>query len=173
MKTNKEKEYRKRVDLKIPLKQLSTIILKNYDIGNFVSNRVLYLGYGDFNYILVTTYGKYLVKIINKETPSSKCQSVVDRFLCPSLDKRIFCPKVFYTKNGKSLLVVNIHNTNYRLFVMEYLDGFDLYTLNYKLLSNDLEKIAKQIAYINQIKTNVDYIYDPWAIESFERIFKI
>ena len=60
----KNKEFKKRINLSVPLKYVSNLVLSQYSLGEFVSNRTIYLGYGDFSFALTTTTGKYLVKII-------------------------------------------------------------------------------------------------------------
>ena len=55
---------------------------------------------------------------------------------------------------------------------MQYIEGKDIYTLKYKLNPDDFEQIAMQIAYINQINYKPQFIYDSWAIESFNKEFK-
>ncbi len=168
----KNKEFKKRINLNVPLKYVSNLVLSQYSLGEFVSNRTIYLGYGDFSFALTTTTGKYLVKIINKETPTTLCQSIVDRYFKPSQNKNIHCPKVYTTKQNKNMMVFKIKDVEYRLFVMEYLKGNDLYSMHYELSASDLQKIAEQLAHINQVKFKPEFIYDDWAIESFNKEFK-
>lgn len=165
------KEFRKRVNLSTSLKEISKIVLKNYSLGDFVSNRVVYLGYCDFSYKLVTTKGEFLVKIINKETPTSRCQSIVDRYFHPSLNSDVNCPKVYTMNNGKNLLTFELKNVEFRIFVMQFLKGENIYSSGHKILDEDLKKISRQIAYINKTDFKPTFIYDEWAIENFDKEF--
>ena len=44
-------------------KDISLEICKSYDLGNFKQNKIILVGYEDFNFALETSKGKYLVKV--------------------------------------------------------------------------------------------------------------
>ena len=60
-------EFNKRIKLNTDLKNISELICKKYDLGQFISNELITIGYEDYNYYLTTSKGKYCVKIFSKE----------------------------------------------------------------------------------------------------------
>lgn len=59
-------DFNKRIELNTDLKNVSVQICNNYDLGDFVSNELIEIGYEDYNYYLTTSKGKYCVKIFSK-----------------------------------------------------------------------------------------------------------
>lgn len=60
-------DFNKRIGLNTKLDNISSEICKSYDLGNFISNELITIGYEDYNYYLTTSKGKYCVKIFSKE----------------------------------------------------------------------------------------------------------
>ncbi len=57
------KDFNKRIGLNTDLKNISIEICKLYNLGDFISNELIEIGYEDYNYFLTTSVGKYCVKI--------------------------------------------------------------------------------------------------------------
>ena len=163
-----KKEFTTRINLDVNLNIISKLACKEYSLGTFISNSVLYFGYGDFNYKLHSSKGTYVVKVINKEYTDAQCNDIVCRYVA-AYDYNVNCPKIYKTSNGNSLLVVRPKNTRYRLFVMQYLPYKNLYKLNYSMSLHDFELIGEQLALINKIDYNPTPIYDSWAIQSLTK----
>ena len=51
MKTNIE-EFYSRINLKSDLSELSKLICQKYNLGNYLSDEIILVGYEDFNFIL-------------------------------------------------------------------------------------------------------------------------
>lgn len=65
MNTFELQDFNKRIGLNTDLKNISEQICSLYDLGNFISNELITIGYEDYNYYLTTTNGKYCVKIFS------------------------------------------------------------------------------------------------------------
>lgn len=57
-----EQEFKDRINLNTDLSTISRVICNEYDLGEYISNTIITVGYEDFNYILETTTGKYFIK---------------------------------------------------------------------------------------------------------------
>ena len=66
MNTFELQDFNKRIGLNTDLKNISEQICNKYNLGNFVSNELITIGYEDYNYYLTTSKGKYCVKIFRK-----------------------------------------------------------------------------------------------------------
>ena len=59
------REFAKRINLNTDLDNISKEICNEYNLGQYISDTIIEIGYEDFNYILETSSGKYCVKIFN------------------------------------------------------------------------------------------------------------
>ena len=57
-------EFYDRINLNTNLENISKEICKKYNLGEYISDELILVGYEDFNYTLNTTKGKYCVKFI-------------------------------------------------------------------------------------------------------------
>ena len=138
METNIE-EFYGRIDLKSDLSELSKLICKKYNLGKYISDEVILVGYEDFNFILATENGKYCIKIFNKERTSSDVKMYIDRIeLANTLD--INTPKV-YKCNNDILCEISLDNVTFRLCVFEYVDGKSFYDLNEIPTEEEIKKL--------------------------------
>ena len=162
-----KKEYTERIGLDVKLNTLSHLVCAKYNLGKFISNRVMYFGYGDFNYKLHTTTSYYVVKVINQDTAINLCESVAMRYDVAH-KHGVNSPKIYKTTDDDYVLTVTPNKTCYRLFVMQYLPYNNLYAIHYQLLLHDFEQIGEQLSLINSIDYKTAYIYDSWAIQSLQ-----
>ena len=116
-----EQEFKDRINLNTDLSTISRVICNEYDLGEYISNTIITLGYEDFNYILETTTGKYCVKIFHKERTDKDCKNYIDRIeLAETTD--INTPKLYKT-NNKSECIIEVEGVKYRLCLFEYING--------------------------------------------------
>ncbi len=120
--------FEERINLKFPLEFLSKEICSAYNLGDFVSNKLIKIGYEDYNYILTTKKGKYVVKVFSNLRTDKDCQNLAGRCSIPS-QHGVSCPKI-YEINGKTLFVTTINNVKFRLLVMDFINGKDYFTLD-------------------------------------------
>lgn len=162
--------FESRIGLDVPLEILSKKICENYKLGDFVKNRVIKIGYEDFNYILTTTQGKFVVKVFSNFRTEQDCRDLADRATIPN-EKGFSSPKI-YKVNGNNLFITKLKNRIYRLLVMEYINGKDFFSLDILPNLDELKQIAVELAKLNQIQYKPNFIYDRWSIVNFENEYE-
>lgn len=137
------KEFAERINLNTELCNISKEICNQYNLGEYISDTIIEIGYEDFNYILETSSGKYCVKVFNKERTDKECKQYVDRIkLVSTLD--INTPKIYNEKNKECLFTIEFEDTKYRLCVTEYIAGKSFYDLEIKPNSEEIKEIDIQ-----------------------------
>lgn len=162
-----EKEFKERINLNTNLSNISKEICKRYNLGDYLSETIILVGYEDFNYILETTIGKYCVKIFNKERTDKDCRNYVDRIELAS-NLNINTPKLYKFKNNGECDIV-IENVKYRLCVFDYIDGESFFDLGITPNYDEIKEIIRQMANIHTATLKSDFIYDKWAIINFKK----
>ncbi len=163
--------FEKRINLNIPLKELAINICEKYNLGEFKSCKVIKIGYEDFNFILASRNGKFVVKVFNLDRKDSDCVNLAKRAYL-AYQKGVICPKIY--KCGKDLIYkVTLNNVKYRLLVMDYVNGKNFFTLKTLPSDFELEQIACQMAKLNSIDFRPPFIYDHWAIVNFAKEYDI
>ena len=163
-------EFFQRINYRGKLEQISLLICKDYNIGKFVSNKLVMAGYEDFNFALETTKGKYFVKVFANNRKQKECERYINIML-KVIEKGIFFPKLYKSSQGY-LHTLKVGGSRLRLCVMEYITGESFYFLRQKPEINEIRAITRQAALINSIKFKPEFIYDSWAITSFLEEFK-
>ncbi|MGN0961454.1 MAG: phosphotransferase, partial [Christensenellales bacterium] len=159
-------EFESRINLNIPLEHLSQMVCNEYNLGDFVDNQLIEIGYEDYNYILTTKNGKYVVKVFSNERTDNNAQELAERAYV-AYENGVSCPKIHKTKDDKCLLVLSLKNVQFRLLVMDYINGKDFLSLKELPNNKELELIATELAKLNCIEYNPPFIYDKWAIINF------
>ena len=160
-------EFEKRINLNFPLEILSQEVCKQYNLGDFVDNQLIKIGYEDYNYILTTSKGKFVVKVFSNLRTDKDCQNLADRGSIPH--KHVFsCPKIYGTTQS-NLLITTVNGVKFRLLVMDYINGKDFFTLDELPSEEELKVIAQETAKLNLIDYRPEFIYDKWAIVNFEK----
>lgn len=160
-------EFEKRINLNFPLEILSQEICKQYNLGQFIDNQLIKIGYEDYNYILTTSKCKFVVKVFSNLRTDKDCKNLADRGSIPH--KHGFsCPKIYETSQG-NLLITIVNGVKFRLLVMDYIDGKDFFSLNELPSEEELKIIAQETAKLNLIDYRPEFIYDKWAIVNFEK----
>ena len=160
------KEFESRINLNIPLEHLSQIICNEYNLGDFVDNQLIEIGYEDYNYILTTKNGKYVVKVFSNDRTDNNAQELAERAYV-AYENGVSCPKIHKTKDNKCLLFLSLGSVEFRLLVMDYINGKDFFSLKELPNNSELELIATELAKLNTIEYNPPFIYDKWAIINF------
>lgn len=159
-------EFENRINLNIPLEDLSKKVCHEYNLGEFINNKVIEIGYEDFNYILNTSTGKYVVKVFSCDRSLKAAKELTQRAET-AYTNGVACPKMYKSRKGKTLSVLPLNNVKYRLLVMDYINGHNFFTLKQLPNNKELEIIATQLAKLNLIKYKPPFIYDKWAIVNF------
>ncbi len=156
------KQFYKRIRYNGELSDISKIICGEFSIGDFVSDKLIELGYEDFNFILETTKNKYFVKIFSDFRKDDDCRRYLD-IMIKALEKGISFPKLFKSNQGY-LHITEVNKTKLRLVVMEFIDGDNYFSLEKKPSTDEIKKLAKQAALTNSIDIKPSFVYDSWAI---------
>jgi len=158
-------EFYDRINLKSELSDLSKVICEKYNLGQYISEKLILVGYEDFNFILTTSIGKFCVKIFNKDRTYEDVRKYIDRIeLANSLN--INTPKVYNCDNS-TLCEIVLNDTKFRLCVFQYIDGKSFYDLNEIPTQVEIKNIIEQMAHIHNAKLESDFIYDKWTITNF------
>ncbi len=163
-------DFKNRINYEGDIEVISKLICIDYSLGNFLSNKVVLLGYEDFNVILETSKGKYFVKIFANFRNENHCKRYIDIILS-MVNNGVATPKIFKSKQG-FFHQITIDACKLRLCVLEYIKGSNLYDSNEKLSVNEIKFLAKQAALINTIDLKPEFVYDTWAISNFEKEFE-
>ena len=158
------------IDLKSDLSKLSKLICQKYNLGNYLSDEIILVGYEDFNSILTTDNGKYCVKIFNKERIFSDVKTYINRIkLANIIDIKT---SKLYKRNNDILCDISLDNVTFRLCVFEYVDGKSFYDLNEIPTEEEIKKIITQMVKIHESKLESDFVYDKWAINNFPKEYE-
>ncbi len=163
-------DFEKRINLNVPLEKLSQIVCENYKLGKFLDNQLIVIGYEDFNYILTTEKGKFVVKVFSNLRSDQDALELTMRGVT-AYKNGISTPKI-YDVDGNFLFKTKIEENNYRLLVMDYIDGTDFYSTGTLPSDEELSIIAKELARLNKLEYQPPFIYDHWAIVNFENEYK-
>ncbi len=161
-----EQKFKSRISYDGEIKDISQEICREYNLGDFKSNTLILVGYEDFNYILNTSKGKYVVKIFASFRADKDCKRYVE-IMEKAMEKGISTPKLLKTKGGDYLFVFKINKTKLRLAIMDFIDGESYFESKEKLNNEEIKFLAHQAALINSIKLHPYPIYDCWAIPNF------
>ena len=162
--------FDKRINLNVPLKDLSLIVCRQYNLGKFIDNKLIKIGYEDYNYILTTSKGKFVVKVFSNERTDEDCIHLAERASVP-IEYGLSCPKIYKVDNN-ALAIVSLKDNKYRLIVMDYIEGNDFFTLKQLPNDDEIKLIAQELAKLNQIQYNPPFIYDKWAIINFAKEYE-
>lgn len=162
--------FDKRINLNVPLKDLSLIVCRQYNLGEFIDNKLIKIGYEDYNYILTTSKGKFVVKVFSNERTDEDCIHLAERASVP-IKYELSCPKIYKVDNN-ALSIISLKDNKYRLIVMDYIEGKDFFTLRQLPNDDEIKLIAQELAKLNQIQYNPPFIYDKWAIINFAKEYE-
>jgi len=144
------------------LSEISGLLCNDFNLGEFKSNKLVEVGYEDFNFILETTKGKYFIKIFSNFRTDEDCHRYVE-IIKTALSKGISTPKLYMSKQGY-LHTITISKTKLRLVVMQFIDGETYFQLGENPTFGEIKELAKQAALINSINIKPSFVYDSWAV---------
>ena len=160
-------DFNKRIKLNTDLKNISEQICNYYDLGDFVSNKLIEIGYEDYNYYLTTSKGKYCVKILSKNRSIEDIKNYLLRIRVVA-NSNVSSPKPLLINND-ICLSLDYENNHYDICVFEYINGKNYFEMGENPTADVLKEIAKQTALINNLDIKPEFIYDSWAIVNFEK----
>ena len=146
------------------IEYISRKICEDYKFNEFAGYELIDIGYEDFNYILKTVDKNYVVKIFNKDRDEESCTRLI-KILCKAIEVGINHPHIYKSKFGKYTYDLTVQNVDLQLFVMECIDGKNLYDLGVELDEDQIYKVAETAAKINTTDFNIkETFYDEWTI---------
>jgi Ser/Thr protein kinase RdoA (MazF antagonist) len=157
--------FQQRIGYNGKIDDISIQLCKDYGLGKFISNNIIFTGYEDLNYILKTLNGQFFVKIFRQERTDADCKRIVDVYL-EAIKKGVNHPNLFESNQG-FMYSMEIGNTKLRLCAMQFVEGDNFYGMNEKPALDEIKIVAKQAALINSMGMKPVQIYDSWAIVNF------
>lgn len=165
-----EDVFKQRIGYNGDLKEISKLICRDFNLGDFLNSEIVLIGYEDFNFSLETTTGKFFVKIFSTQRTLEDCKRNVD-VVVKSLEAGVSVPKLYKSKQG-FLHLLKIDQSTFRICVMDYIDGKDFFTSKATITKEDMISLAHQASLINSINIKPQKIYDSWAITNFPLEFE-
>lgn len=167
MDTFELQDFNKRIGLNTDLQNISKKICESYNLGDFISNELILIGYEDYNYYLTTSSGKYCVKIFSKIRTEEDVKNYLDRIKAVA-NSEINAPKPLMVNNDITLSL-DYDGNHYDICVFEYINGKNYFELREKPSKDVIKEIARQTAMINNLDLKPVFIYDTWAIVNFAK----
>lgn len=167
MDTFELQDFNKRIGLNTDLQNISKKICESYNLGDFISNELITIGYEDYNYYLTTSSGKYCVKIFSKIRTEEDVKNYLDRIRAV-VNSEINAPKPLMVNNDITLSL-DYEGNHYDICVFEYINGKNYFELGEKPSKDVIKEIARQTAMINNLDLKPVFIYDTWAIVNFAK----
>jgi homoserine kinase type II len=159
-----------RINYKGDIKRLLSQVCDDYGIGRYVDHEPVIVGYEDCNLVLTTNLGKYFVKIFGSFRDRAECQRYVS-IIEHALQSGVSHPALIAHSKGNLYQYWTNDTTDY-LCLMEDIDGKMLFDQEGAPSREDISFVAKQAALINNINLRPEFIYDHWAISSFEQEYE-
>lgn len=110
---------------------LSKQVCKEYNLGDYIDTSIVEIGYEDFNAIISTKTGKYFMKIFRNSRDNEEVREVIERAYVAE-QSGVRSPKVLKNSNEKIITNINYNNSNFRLAIMEYIEGSNFFQIEGK-----------------------------------------
>ena len=162
----KNMRYYSRIDEIENINILSNLVCKEYNFGSIKDTFLIEIGYEDFNAIIDTTSGKYLMKVFANFRSDEEASECINRSYI-AYKNNVKTPRVYENSKGEILTIINYLNSRFRVSVIEYIDGSNFFNLGRKPNLDELLKIVDIGCNLNKIDYKPNFIYDTWAITSF------
>ncbi|HUD20306.1 MAG TPA: phosphotransferase [Patescibacteria group bacterium] len=147
-----------RIYLPISLDEVATSVTESFGLGSIISFESLLVGYEEVNSLLITSKGKYIVKIFSKDKDRKTIQSNVTALL-EYYKGGIPVPKLYKTAQGDYLYKIIGESATY-LIVMDYFDGSRF--TDVKPTSGDKKNITNILSKIHSLNFATSANYDMW-----------
>ncbi len=162
----KNNRYYSRIDDIDDISNLSKLVCKEYSLGVYNDTFVIEIGYEDFNAIITTSIGKFLMKVFRNSRDDKEVYECIDRSW-NAWKNNVATPKIYKNSNDEIAAIINYNNSRFRVSVIEYIDGYNFFDLNRKPTFNELREIVNIASNLNAMDYKPNFIYDTWAITSF------
>ncbi len=162
--------YLSRVDLDIPLQSLIDFVARDFNLGKVISFDIIGIGFEDLNIKLVSTNGRYLVKVFAKRKAYFSSVSDYVKALRKFRENGVPVPLVHKHNKGFLYEVPGNREATY-LCVMDYFDGSDFSLLTPSKI--DIKALIIYISRIHKVSIKIQTNYDSWGtwhlINEFEK----
>ena len=158
--------YYSRIDEIEDINILSDLICKEYKLGTLENTYVIESGYEDFNSIITTSTGKYLMKVFRNSRSDEEVNQCIHRSYI-AYQNNIKTPKIYKNSSGNIVTIIKYLNSRFRVSLIEYINGDNFFDLKRKPSFDELMKIVDIGSNMNKINYKPNFIYDTWAITSF------
>lgn len=158
--------YYSRIDEIDDISNLSKLVCKEYSLGAYYDTFVIEIGYEDFNAIITTSNGKFLMKVFRNSRNDNEVYECIDRSW-NAWKNNVQTPKIYKNSNDNIVTIINYKNSRFRVSVIEFIDGNNFFDLNRKPTMNELREIVNIASNLNVMNYKPNFIYDTWAITSF------
>jgi len=165
-----ENTFQKRIGFEGNIKPVLLQVCKDFSLGEYLSHKVIPMGYEDFNLIVETNHGKYFVKMFATFRREGESQRYVD-VMVKALEAGVQHPKLFKSSQGYLHKII-MNDVQISLCVMEQIDGVSFYEKNLKATTDEMRFLVQQAALINKINLKPKPVYDSWAIVNFLEEYK-
>ncbi len=167
---NIPQSLRKRINYQGEFEELLTDVTNSYGLGVFISFEPMILGMEDLNLKLLTTKGKYFVKIFNEKRDNVECLRLVN-IVKMCTDNGVAHPE-FLKRDVGYIFRNQYEQFNIRLAVFEFIEGKTFFDLKRNPTTAELKEIIKMAATVNKIDYKTADLYDPWATVNFPAEYK-
>lgn len=150
-----------RIDIACTLDDLFSHILNEYQLGSFQSYSILSDGYQELNILLVTSHGRFIVKIFSKEKTLQRVQDNVWGYLSFK-EKGVPMPVLKQTSNRKYIFSIKGKRRTTHLCVMDYFDGS--YLQPKEASDDDIRSLARYMGNIHTHTKRIHRYYDTMGI---------
>ncbi|MDO4742278.1 MAG: phosphotransferase [Candidatus Saccharibacteria bacterium] len=162
--------FDERIGLNTNLEDISKQICIKYRLGQFVSNKLIKIGYEDYSYVLTASGGRYCVKIFNRAKSKQEINGYLDTIKKVATSK-LRTPRPLFIEND-ILFHLTYKNVSYNICVFEYIDGQTYFELGRKPSESEIKKIARQTAIINELDIRPNPVYDSWSPLNFKEEYR-
>lgn len=163
------KQLLSRVNLAISLEELSERIVKDFDLGNSISFASLPVGFEELNALLITSIGRYIVKIFAKDKDVSTIESNVNALL-KFYAGGVPVSKLFQSVDGKYLYQIQDDPASFCI-VMAYFEGKKFTELSPS--TEDFCAVSRILADIHSLSFPTHANYDMWLTIHLAREYAV
>ena len=167
----KNMRYYSRIDDIEDINILSNLVCKEYKLGDLIDTYVIEVGYEDFNSIITTTTGKYLMKVFRNQRSDKEVVECINRSYTAS-QNNVKTPEIYKNSKGEIVSIIRYEKSKFRVSVIQYIDGENFFFLKRQPTFDELMKIVDIGSNMNKIEYKPKFIYDTWAITSFCKEFE-
>ena len=106
----KNMRYYNRIDEIEDINILSDLVCKEYQLGKLNDTYVIEIGYEDFNAILTTSTGKYLMKVFRNSRSDEEVEQCINRSYIAS-QNNVKTPKIYNNSDGNIVTIIKYLNS--------------------------------------------------------------